>query len=94
MRNWHGYHYFGSPHTKTSKEQRCVLFYDRFDKLDDPARKCPARRWKMIARRWKMTAVLLTVVRRTTALPTAAPAASAISVVAAAAPLPAATTPP
>ena len=41
-----------------------------------------------------VTAVLLTVVRRTTALPTIAPAASAVSVVAAATPLPAATTPP
>ena len=38
--------------------------------------------------------MLLTVVRRTTALPTAAPAASAVSAVAAATPLPAATTPP
>ena len=41
-----------------------------------------------------VVAVLLTVVRRTSALPTAAPAASAVSVVAAVAPLPAATTPP
>ena len=38
--------------------------------------------------------MLLTVVRRTTALPTAAPAASAVSIVASAAPLPAATTAP
>ena len=41
-----------------------------------------------------VAAVLLTVVRRTTALPTAAPVTSAVSVVASAAPLPAATTPP
>ena len=40
-----------------------------------------------------LLAVLLTVVRRTTALPTAAPAASAVSAVAAVAPLTAATTP-
>ena len=41
-----------------------------------------------------VAAVLLTVVRRTTALPTVAPAASAVSAVDAVAPLPAATTPP
>ena len=41
-----------------------------------------------------VVAVLLTVVRRTTALPTVTPATSAVSSVAAAAPLPAATTPP
>ena len=41
-----------------------------------------------------VAAVLLTVVLRTTFLPTATPAASAVSVVAAAAPLPAATMPP
>ena len=56
MYNCHGYHYFGSPHIETSNEQRYVLFSDRFDKLDDPARKCPARRWKMTARRCRRSA--------------------------------------
>ena len=56
MHNWHGYHYFGSPYTETSNEQRCFLFSDRFDKLDDPARKCPARRWKMTGRRCRRSA--------------------------------------
>ena len=99
MHNWHGYHYFGFPHTETSNEQWCVLFSDRFDTLDDPARKCPARRWKMTARCCRKSAGCYCCRaddRRTwtTALPTAAPAASAVSAVAAAAPLPAATTPP
>ena len=40
-----------------------------------------------------VAAVLLTVIRRTTALPTTVPAASAVSAVAAVAPLTAATTP-
>ena len=56
MHNWHGYHYFGSPHTENSNEQQCVLFSDRFDKLDDPARKCPVRRWKMTVRRCRRSA--------------------------------------
>ena len=97
MHNWHGYHYFGSPHTETSNEQRCVLFFDRFDKLDDPTRKCPARRWKMTVRRYRRSAdccCYRSADLRTATLPTAALAASAVSVVDAAAPLPAATTPP
>ena len=99
MHNLHGYHYFDSPHAETSNEQRFVLFSDRFDKLDDPARKCPARRWKMTARRCRRSAACYCcrAADRHTAddfLPTAAPAASAASAVAVAAPLPAATTPP